>query len=86
MFQANVPEKIIQKTTGHRSIEVLRGCERISQEQRQAVTRVLMSSNAKTSYSREVETVQPIPRQGDVRESLAGILALYRTAPLEKSQ
>ena len=57
MFQANVPEKIIQKTTGHRSIEALRGYERISQEQRQAVTRVLMSSNAKTSYSREVETV-----------------------------
>ena len=30
MFQANVPEKIIQKTTGHRSIEALRGYERIS--------------------------------------------------------
>ena len=37
MFQANVPEKIIQKTTGHRSIEALRSYERVSNEQQKAV-------------------------------------------------
>ena len=30
LFQSNVPEKIIQKTTGHRSIEALRKYERLS--------------------------------------------------------
>ena len=46
MFRANVPEKIIQKTTGHRSIEALRSYERVSTEQHKAVLKVLMSSNA----------------------------------------
>ena len=32
MFRASVPEKIIQKTTGHRSIEALRSHERVSTE------------------------------------------------------
>ena len=31
MFRANIPEKIIQKITGHRSIEALRSYERISE-------------------------------------------------------
>lgn len=43
-----------------------------------------MSSNAKTSYSREVETVQPIPRQGDVRESLAGIFGTIQNCTIGK--
>jgi len=44
MFRANVPEKIIQKTTGHRSIEALRSYERISEEQHRAVPRVMMTN------------------------------------------
>ena len=44
MFQANVPEKIIQKTTGHRSVEALRSYERISVNQYKSVSKVLMSN------------------------------------------
>ena len=33
MFRANAPEQIIQRTTGHRSIEALRTYERVSTEQ-----------------------------------------------------
>ena len=42
MFRANVPEKIIQKTTVHRSIDALRSYERISEEQHRAVSKVMM--------------------------------------------
>ena len=36
LFNAGVPEKVIQKTTGHRSIKALRGYERVSMDQHQA--------------------------------------------------
>lgn len=42
MFQANVPERVIQKTTGHKSLQSLRCYERISTEQHEEVSRVLM--------------------------------------------
>jgi len=63
MFQSNVPENIIQKTTGHRSTSALRMYERISAEQHQAVSRVMMSSKptsfpAQMECSRAVETSQ----------------------------
>ncbi len=45
MFQSNVPEKIIQNTTGHRSLESLRRYEKTSVEQNQAVSKVLMSAD-----------------------------------------
>ena len=46
MFQANVPEKIIQNTTGHRSLEALRKYQHTSMEQHQAVSRLLMSGKS----------------------------------------
>ena len=39
LFQNKVPEKIIQKTTGHRSLEALRKYEHTLTEQHQAVQR-----------------------------------------------
>ena len=44
MFQAGVPEKIIQQWTGHRSLPGLRQYERTTIEQQQAVCRVLSST------------------------------------------
>ena len=44
MFKANVPEKIIQKTTVHRSIEALQSYECISEEQHRAVSKVMMTN------------------------------------------
>ena len=63
LFQSNVPENIIQKTTGHRSTSALRMYECISAEQHQAVPRVMMSSKptsfpAQMECSRAVETSQ----------------------------
>ena len=46
MFQNNVPEKIIQNTTGHRSLEALRKYEKTSVEQHQAVSKALMSAES----------------------------------------
>ena len=40
LFQGNVPEKIIQERTGHRSLEALRQYERTTTEQQQSSTRL----------------------------------------------
>ena len=52
LFHADVPERIIQKTTGHRSLDSLRTYERISTEQQEAVSRVMMSTQS-TSFADE---------------------------------
>ena len=52
MFQAEAPEKIIQKTTGHRSLEALRMYEKVPCEQQQAVSSILMSSKPSTYNSK----------------------------------
>lgn len=44
MFQNGVPEKIIQKATGHRSLEALREYERVSTDQNVQVSKILMSN------------------------------------------
>ena len=46
MFQGCVPENIIQKTTGHRSVEGLRMYEHVSTEQHQAVSNLMMSGTS----------------------------------------
>ena len=51
LFNAGVPEKIIQKTTGHHSLSALRDYERVSSEQHQAVSRVLMNGS---NYEKEL--------------------------------
>ena len=43
LFQGNVPEKVIQERTGHRSLEALRQYERTTTEQHKAVSWVLGS-------------------------------------------
>ena len=53
LFNAGVPEKIIQKTTGHRSLSALRDYERVSSEQHQAVSCVLMSGS---TYEKELKS------------------------------
>ena len=55
MFQANVPEKIIQQATGHRSLKAFRSYERVSLDQRGAVARVLTSKDGNASYAGELE-------------------------------
>ncbi len=67
LFQANVPEKVIQERTGHRSLEALRLYKKTTTEQHQAVAQVLGSS-ATLSYESIVQkqqeiTVSPRPPQ-----------------------
>ena len=56
LFHADVPERIIQKTTGHRSLDSLRTYERISTKQQEAVSRVMMSTQS-TSFADEFQKV-----------------------------
>ena len=49
LYEAEVPEKIIQERTGHRSLDSLRIYERTSEKQQQAVTNIL-SSTSETNY------------------------------------
>lgn len=53
MFASNVPEKIIQSRTGHRSLQALRLYERPSDEQHQAVSNILTSSSDKKQFQVE---------------------------------
>ena len=48
LFEAGVPEKLIQQRTGHRSLEALRMYERVTEQQELAVSKIL--SGEKSSY------------------------------------
>ena len=49
LFNAGVPESIIQKRTGHKSLDALRTYERVTPAQEQAVSQIL--SNPTTSFN-----------------------------------
>jgi site-specific recombinase XerD len=44
LFQKNVPERVIQKVTGHRSLHTLRSYEKISTAQREDVSKIIMTN------------------------------------------
>ena len=44
LFQNNVPEKVIQKLTGHRSLDALSSYEQISSDQHTEVSKILLSN------------------------------------------
>ena len=54
LINAGVPEKVIQNTTGHRSLESLRTYERISNEQEQAKSRVLTVRDPNVQFETEL--------------------------------
>ena len=57
MFSANVPEKLIQSRTGHRSLQALRVYERPSEEQHQAVSNILVSGDKSRKFGTEVQNI-----------------------------
>ena len=59
LYEAEVPEKIIQERTGHRSIECLCMYERTSDKQHQAVSNIL-SSTSRSSYHAQIAQLEPI--------------------------
>ena len=56
LFQKEVPEKIIQEVTGHRSVKALRQYERVSNAQKEAACNILTGSESK-NFNTEVEKV-----------------------------
>ena len=70
MFAANVPEKLIQSRTGHRSTEAFRFYERPSHDQHQAVSNILTSSEHQKSFSKELSTIQSAaPEETDQQQA-----------------
>ena len=51
LFQANVPEKIIQERTGHRSVKALRLYERTTGEQHRQVSHILSNQTQQPSLT-----------------------------------
>ena len=62
LYEAEVPEKIIQERTGHRSLECLRTYERTSDKQHQAVSNIL-SSTSQSSYHAQIAKLDPSNHQ-----------------------
>ena len=58
MFATNVPEKLIQSRTGHRSVKALRLYERPSHDQHQAVSKVLTSVAPQRSFGKELSNIR----------------------------
>ena len=74
LFKANVPEKIIQKTTGHRSVEALRTYERVSSEQHRAVSSLLMSLRPLSPPKHSSQTAGVTGGQGGIQTLFGGNL------------
>ena len=56
LFQAGMPEKVIQQRTGHLSLQGMHHYERTTSQQQQAVSRIL-NSDEDTTFEREVAVV-----------------------------
>ena len=65
LYQADVPEKLIQERTGHLSVSGLRHYERTTVGQQQAVSRILSSTDGTTNQKQlSLQTSsRPIPVQ-----------------------
>lgn len=56
MFQAGVPEKLVQQRTGHCSLMGLRQYEHTTTEQQRAVCQILSADNGETCKNSSIET------------------------------
>ena len=81
LFRANVPEKIIQQRTGHRSLKALRTYERTTSQQHLAVSRIL-SAESKMDYKEATSQVQSsLEPSFQARSSLpAGMSSMFGVA------
>lgn len=58
LFNAGVPEAVIQKRTGHKSTDALRLYERVSEDQQVAVANILASGSKQTTYDEQLKTAR----------------------------
>ena len=70
LFTDGVPEKIIQNTTGHRSLDSLHCYERVSNEQQQASSRVLTARDPNVTYDMELSSVKSKSQNTHFAQSL----------------
>lgn len=66
MFQAGLPEKVIQDRSGHRSTDGLRKYKRISEEQQASACKVLSGNEAG-----EIMVAKPVSAQENVLEPVS---------------
>ena len=85
LFDAGVPQRIIQERTGHKSVLSLHTYEWISNHQNQAVSNILTSSTS-GSFQEEVATVKAASIKidtGDLDAAFAKDLALFDLIPMD---
>jgi hypothetical protein len=87
LFNAGVPQRIIQERTGHKSVLSLRSYERISHQQNQAVSNILSSVCASGSFQEEVAAVKAVNMKSDLEKDLdaafAKDLAVLDSIPMD---
>uniref|UniRef100_A0A1X7U4V1 Uncharacterized protein n=1 Tax=Amphimedon queenslandica TaxID=400682 RepID=A0A1X7U4V1_AMPQE len=82
LFEANVPEKLIQERTGHRSIKALRLYERTTDKQHEEVSMILAKRDEEQKYGKQQEkmsasevtsTSMPFPTFGTLKHCTINI-------------
>jgi hypothetical protein len=71
LFQQNVPEKLIQERTGHRSVEALRKYARTSEEQKEEAS-ALMNAKPKASLIPSKKMNNPSVHRPDMQPTFSG--------------
>ena len=57
LFDAGVPEAVIQKRTGHKSVDVLRAYERVTIEQEKSVAKILTTQSPKSTVNTSSDSI-----------------------------
>ena len=58
LFNAGVPEAVIQKRTGHKSTDALQLYERVSEDQQVAVANILASGSKQMMYDEQLKAAR----------------------------
>jgi hypothetical protein len=80
LFQNNIPESVILKTTGHRSEKALRVYEKVSMEQTEVVSKVMMAG----STSNEEKENTPPSQVGSIFGGLSSCTITNLTVNVNK--
>ena len=80
LFEANVPEKLIQERTGHQSIDALRMNERTSVFQQKEISSVMYAPSTKVYQSSTPVESNPEPKEvsKDLRLMDSSNLSLFQ--------
>ena len=85
LYEAEVPEKIIQERTGHRSLECLRMYERTSDKQQRAVSNIL-SSHSQSSYHAEMARLDHNHPQNAASSSTSSVSGIVPNMKFDNCQ